>query len=92
MKVTLRFFARFGEMLGNSREIDAPGGTSVAGLVREAAGTSSEGYRAVFQETGSFQEYVILMRNRKRISAQDAETTIIAEGDEIAVFPPVAGG
>ncbi|HIH26986.1 MAG TPA: MoaD/ThiS family protein [Methanoregulaceae archaeon] len=92
MRVTLRFFARFGELLGNSREIDISEGTSLADLVREVARTSSEGYQAIFDEAGSFHRYVILMRNRKRIRPEDAETMLVADGDEIAVFPPVAGG
>jgi molybdopterin synthase sulfur carrier subunit len=35
---------------------------------------------------------VILMKNGRRIDTADAATTLIADGDEIAVFPPVAGG
>jgi molybdopterin synthase sulfur carrier subunit len=92
MRVTLRFFARFGELLGDSREIDAGDGTSVADLVREAVGTNSEGHQAIFDEAGSFHRYVILLQNRKRIRPEDAETMLVADGDEIAVFPPVAGG
>jgi len=72
MRVTLRFFARFGELLGNSREIDISEGTSLADIVREAVGTNSEGHKAIFDEAGSFHRYVILMRNRKRIQSQDA--------------------
>jgi molybdopterin converting factor small subunit len=32
------------------------------------------------------------MRNGKRIDISDAVTTKVSDGDEIAVFPPVAGG
>jgi molybdopterin converting factor small subunit len=32
------------------------------------------------------------MKNGKRIDTLDAPQTTIEDGDEIAVFPPVAGG
>ena len=32
------------------------------------------------------------MRDRKRIRSPDTDMILLAEGDEIAVFPPVAGG
>jgi molybdopterin converting factor small subunit len=32
------------------------------------------------------------MKNGKRIDIADAAKTPVADGDEIAVFPPVAGG
>jgi sulfur-carrier protein len=35
---------------------------------------------------------VILMRNGKRVDAAKASAVIVSDGDEIAVFPPVAGG
>jgi len=92
MKVTLRFFARFGELLGNSLDIEGREGMSVAGLVREAAAGNKAGYDAIFDETGAFRNFVIVMRNKKRIRSQDADSIHISEGDEIAVFPPVAGG
>jgi molybdopterin synthase sulfur carrier subunit len=92
MKVTLRFFARFGELLGNSLEIECGEGMTVAGLVREAAAANKAGYDAIFDETGAFRNFVIVMRNKKRIRSQEADSIHIGEGDEIAVFPPVAGG
>jgi molybdopterin synthase sulfur carrier subunit len=92
MKVTLRFFARFGELLGNSMDIEGEEGMSVAGLVRQAAAANKAGYAAIFDESGAFRDFVIVMRNKKRIRAQDADSIRIHEGDEIAVFPPVAGG
>ena len=92
MKIRVRFFARFRELLGTDIVAEPASGTVLAALVREIAGKSPDGYDAIFDENGSFREFVILMRNGKRVEAADAEKTPITDGDEIAVFPPVSGG
>jgi len=92
MKVRVRFFARFRELLGTDIVAEPPPGTALDALVREIAGKKKEGYDAIFDEKGAFREFVILMRNGKRVEASDAGKTVITDGDEIAVFPPVSGG
>ena len=37
--------------------------------------------------TATFREFVILMKNGKRIDIADAAKTPVTDGDEIAVFP-----
>jgi molybdopterin synthase sulfur carrier subunit len=92
MKIRIRFFARFRELLGAEIMAGPAPGTTFGGLIREVARRNGEGYRAIFDEKGSFREFVILMRNGRRIEAADAEKVEVADGDEIAVFPPVSGG
>ena len=92
MKVRVRFFARFRELLGTDITAETAPGTALAGLIRDVAWRSREGYDAIFDEQGTFREFVILMRNGKRVEAADAEKTGVTDGDEIAVFPPVSGG
>ena len=92
MKVRVRFFARFRELLGPEAVAEPAPGTTLAGLIRESARKNREGYDAIFDGEGRFREFVILMQNGKRIEAADAEKTAVADGDEIAVFPPVSGG
>ena len=92
MKVRVRFFARFRELLGTDIIVEPVSGTGLAALIREVARKNGEGYDAIFDEHGAFREFVILMRNGKRIEAADAEETGVTDGDEIAVFPPVSGG
>ncbi|MDD1694022.1 MAG: MoaD family protein [Methanoregula sp.] len=92
MSVKIRFFARFRELLGTDIIAEPGSGTVIATLVRDIARKKKEGYEAIFDEHGDFREFVIVMRNGKRVETADAGKTVIADGDEIAVFPPVAGG
>ena len=92
MTVKIRFFARFRELLGTDIVTDVTPGTMFTSLITTIARKNSEGYAAIFDEKGAFHEFVILMKNGKRVELTDAATTPVADGDEIAVFPPVAGG
>jgi molybdopterin synthase sulfur carrier subunit len=92
MTVKIRFFARFRELLGTDIITDVAAGTNFTSLIVTMAKKNPEGYAAIFDEKGAFREYVILMKNGKRIDIADAATTPVTDGDEIAVFPPVAGG
>ena len=92
MSVKIRFFARFRELLGTEAIVEPAPGTSLSRLVRQVAGKNSEGYSAIFDEKGNFREFVIVMRNAKRVDTAGAAEIPVADGDDIAVFPPVAGG
>jgi molybdopterin synthase sulfur carrier subunit len=92
MTVKIRFFARFRELLGTDIITEPAAGTTFAGLIRDVARRNGEGYDAIFDGQGNFREFVILMRNGKRVEPAEAEKTPVADGDEIAVFPPVSGG
>jgi molybdopterin synthase sulfur carrier subunit len=92
MSVKIRFFARFRELLGSDIMTDVAAGTMFTPLITTVAKKNPEGYAAIFDEKGEFREFVILMKNGKRIDIADAAKTPVTDGDEIAVFPPVAGG
>src|SRR5512139_1633061 len=89
MTIKIRFFARFRELLGTDIITEAAPGTNVILLIKDIAKRKPEGYDAIFNEKGNFHEFVILMKNDKRIESADAAKTGVADGDEIAVFPPV---
>jgi molybdopterin synthase sulfur carrier subunit len=92
MKVKVKFFARFRELLGTDIIAEPHEGSMLTTLIEEVARKNRDGYDAIFDEHGTFREFVILMQNGKRVDTADAAKTGISDGDEIAVFPPVAGG
>jgi len=92
MTVKIRFFARFRELFGTDIMTDVVAGMMFTSLITTIAKKNPEGYDAIFDENGAFREFVILMKNGRRIDIADAGKTPVEDGDEIAVFPPVAGG
>lgn len=92
MSIKIKFFARFRDVFGSEIIVDIIDGTYLLDLIKGVASMKKDGYTTLFNNSGSFHRFVILMRNGKRIEHSDAGQTLIAEGDEIAVFPPVAGG
>ena len=92
MKVKVRFFARFRELLGTELIVEVAEQTTLPDLIKQITQKNIEGHQAIFDEHGHFREYVIVMRNARRVDLADADRNIVADGDDIAVFPPVAGG
>ena len=90
MKIRVKAFARFREILGSDLAIEVPDGatmTAVLAALRDRAEDESD---AIFDEAGTLRTHVILMRNGKRVKRDDSDA--LADGDEVALFPPVAGG
>jgi sulfur-carrier protein len=92
MTVKVRFFARFRELLGTDILAEPKDGTTLVSLIREIARKKKEGYDAIFDVHGNFHEFVIVMQNGRRVEHADAAATRVIDGDEVAIFPPVAGG
>jgi molybdopterin synthase sulfur carrier subunit len=92
MTVRIRFFARFRELLGTDIVVAVPKNKGLSDLIKDVASRNKDGYDAIFDEKGAFREFVILMQNGRRLETSDAPEIKVADGDEIAVFPPVAGG
>lgn len=83
MKLTLRFFASVREALGSGETIEAGEGATV-GTVRAALIARGEPHASQLAQGRA----VRCALNRVVCD----ETALLADGDELAFFPPVTGG
>lgn len=92
MKITVRAFARFREVVGEVTALDLPEGSGIQALLAALASQSDETRDLLFEEHGTVREHIIFMLNRKRVARSALDSIILSEGDEVAIYPPVAGG
>jgi len=92
MKVHIRAFANFRDILGKDHDVEIKEGSTVGDLLQSLISTNRNLKTAIFDEAGNIREYVIIMKNRKNIESLQGLSTGLDEGDEVAILPPVAGG
>lgn len=92
VNIRVRAFAQLREVLGADRTMDVPAGATMSSLLALLRAESVQAKEALFEENGDLKGHVILMKNGRRVPRSEAGDTALAEGDEVALFPPVAGG
>ncbi|VVB68742.1 Small archaeal modifier protein 3 [uncultured archaeon] len=91
MKVKVRSFAAFRSILGRDTEIELAEGATVEDLL-EALCAAHESLRPpLFGEAGLKEDVNLLVRG-KNIGSLQGVQTLLAEGDEVALFPAAIGG
>jgi len=92
MRVHVRAFANFREILGRDLSLDMEDGSTVGALLESLSSSRQQLRSAIFDESGQVREYVIIMKNKKDVLALQGLKTVLEDGDEVAILPPVAGG
>jgi molybdopterin synthase sulfur carrier subunit len=92
MIVRVKAFASFREILGHDLDVSLEDGSTVRDLLDDLVSSRQQLKSAVFDESGSVGDHVIIMKNRRNIESLGGLDTTLREGDCLAILPPVAGG
>lgn len=90
MELELRFFANFRETVGQKSLHQEFDDGVRAGDVLKAL--SEEYPEMTLFEDGELREFLTILHNGQDIQHLDGLETGLDDGDELSVFPPVAGG
>ncbi len=92
MIIKVKAFARYRDLLEGVTEVDLPPGSTVFELVKELALRSTDLRDQILDASGKIREDVNVMINGRHFESLEGPQTVLAEGDEVALFPAVVGG
>lgn len=95
LSIKVRVFANLRDVLGRKEiELQSSEGATVRVLVDMLSEKYSNGKlrKEIFDENDKVRKYVKILVNGRDIDFLDGPSTILNDGDIIAIFPPVGGG
>ena len=91
MIIKVKAFARFREAFGKELGVELDGKATVMDLLTGLCAPHGS-HDMIFDESGGIKKYVNILVNGRHIQSLSGLKTELADGDEVAIFPPVAGG
>lgn len=73
-------------------EVELPEGATVFELLKKLASRSADLSDQIFDASGKVKEDVNVMVNGRHFESLEGSETVLADGDEAALFPAVVGG
>jgi molybdopterin synthase sulfur carrier subunit len=92
MNVTVKAFADIRELLGPELVVSIPEGETVRRLLQILDKKYAGLLPRILEHGGQLRPYVSILENGRNIQSLNDLDTRLAEGDVIAIFPPLAGG
>lgn len=92
MKITVKAFATFREVMDMKVELEFPAGATIKTLLSELTARYMGLDTLLFAAPGTLRDFVNILKNGRNIHFIAGLDTPLDEGDMIALFPPAAGG
>lgn len=92
MKITVKAFATFREVMDMQIELDFPAGGTVRTLLSDLTARYAGLDALMFAAPDTLRDFVNILKNGRNIHFIAGLDTPLDEGDLIALFPPAAGG
>jgi molybdopterin synthase sulfur carrier subunit len=92
MKITVRAFADYREIIGKEMELVLPEGKTIGELLADLYDRHPNLRREMCTTTGELKEFINIFINGRNIAFLDDMATALVDGDTVTLFPPVAGG
>ncbi len=92
MRVKVKAFAEFREVMEKEIDLTLPEHAEISNLLAELTHRYPGFKEKAFESPGILKEFMNILRNGRNIQFIQELHTPLADGDLIALFPPVGGG
>ena len=92
MKVRVKAFATFREVMDNQVDMEFTEGATLRTLLADLTGRYGGLSRTMFANPDTLRDFVNILKNGRNVHFLSGLDTLLDNGDVIALFPPIPGG
>ena len=93
MKLRVKYTAQLRSAIKRAEEdIDLPDGSPLSALLIHLANRHDSGRPHLLSDAGQAHASLLVVVNESAVSARDASSVQLCDGDVVLLLPPIAGG